>query len=72
VTSSASRRREASVTASTARSNASWLALDGRVDPLIFRTYCRAAASISSGVAGGEKLWRVRMFRHIGRLLTSR
>jgi hypothetical protein len=67
VTRSASRRVEASVTASTARWKASALAWEGLVDPLIFRTYWTAAARISSSVAAGSKLWRVRMFRHMRR-----
>jgi hypothetical protein len=32
------------------------LAFDGFVKPLILRTYCTAAARISSSVAGGSKL----------------
>ena len=52
-------------TSSTARSNASSLACDGFVEPLILRTYCSAEAWISSDVAGGSKLWRVRMLRHM-------
>jgi hypothetical protein len=31
------------------------------------RTYWSAAAWISSSVAGGSKLWRVLMFRHMPR-----
>ena len=53
---SVSRCNEACVTASTARSNASSLAREGLVKPLIFLTYWRAAALISSSVAGGSKL----------------
>ena len=56
----------ASVTASTASSNAAAFACDGRVTPAILRTYWRAAARISSSVAGGTKLWSVRMLRHMG------
>ena len=55
----------AAVTAATARSNASSLAFDGLVEPLILRTYCNAASCASSREAGGSKLWRVRMFRHM-------
>ena len=55
----------AAVTARTASSNASWLAVDGFVVPLTFRTYCSAADSISSTVAGGSKLWSTRMFLHM-------
>ena len=56
----------APVTASTASSNAAAFACDGRVTPAILRTYCKAAARISSSVAGGTKLWSVRMLRHMG------
>jgi hypothetical protein len=44
----------AALTASTARSNAAWLTPDGRVMPLIFRTYWSAAARTSSGPDGGS------------------
>ena len=40
----------------TARLNAYSLAFDGFVDPLILRTYCKAAACTSSPVAAGSKL----------------
>ena len=50
---------------STARSKAARLAFDGRGVPAILRTYCRAAAWTSSSVAGGSKLWRVRILRHM-------
>ena len=49
----------------TARLNASSLALEGFVDPLILRTYCSAAASTSSWLAAGSKLWRTWMFLHM-------
>jgi deazaflavin-dependent oxidoreductase (nitroreductase family) len=62
---SASRRDVAAVTASTALSNASWFAREGFVVPLILRTYWSAASWTSSWVAGGAKLWSVRMFRHM-------
>jgi hypothetical protein len=52
-------------TACTARSKASAFAREGRVNPLTLRTYCRAAARTSSSVAGGSKLKRVRMLRHM-------
>src|SRR5262249_27904718 len=52
-------------TCSTARLNAAWFALDGRVNPLSLRTNCRADARISSSVAGGSKLCSVLMFRHM-------
>ena len=60
-----SRRAVASATVLTAsskqnsvRSVVDWI-------PLILRTYCRAAASTSSSVAGGASPRRVVMFRHI-------
>jgi hypothetical protein len=56
VTSDASSFFEAAVTSATARSNAASFAFDGFDAPLILRTYCTAAASISSAVAGGSKL----------------
>jgi len=56
VTSSPSSRAEISATSSTARSNASALAREGFVKPLILRTYWRAAARTSSSLAGGSKL----------------
>jgi hypothetical protein len=52
---------------STARTNAASFAFDGCVEPLTLRTYWSAAAWISSSVAGGSKLWRVLMFRHMPR-----
>lgn len=55
----------ASATLRTAHSNASNVRLDAACTPLTFRTYCRAAASISSGVAAGCSPRRVVMFRHI-------
>ncbi len=55
----------ACATCSTARLKASSLAFEGRVKPLSFRTNCRDDARISSSVAGGLKLCRVLMFRHI-------
>ena len=67
VTSCSSRSLVTAATASTASSKASALAWDGLVEPLILRTYCRAEAWISSSVAGGSKLWRVRMFLHMAR-----
>src|SRR3954451_2304507 len=50
---------------STARSKTAWFAADGLVLPLTLRTYCNAAACTSSWVAGGSKLCRVRMLRHM-------
>ena len=58
-------RAEISLTASTARSKASALACEGFVKPLILRTYWSADARTSSSVAGGSKLWRLRMFLHM-------
>lgn len=55
----------ACVTCSTARSKAASLAFDGRVKPLSLRTNCSDDARISSSVAGGLKLCRVLIFRHI-------
>jgi len=54
VESSPSSCLDAAATASTARSNASALACEGLLKPLILRTYCSAAESISSRVAGGS------------------
>src|SRR5215469_337772 len=64
----------AAATWSTARSNASWFALEGRVKPLSLRTNCSEDALISSSVAGGLKLWSVLILRHMGnpRLIPGR
>jgi len=63
---SASRRWCAAwATSSTARLNASSFARDGLVNPESFRTNCSDDARISSFVAGGEKLCRVLMARHM-------
>src|ERR1700710_2477053 len=59
--------RVAASTASTASANASALACEGLVEPLILRTYWSADAWVSSLVAGGSKLWRVLMFLHMRR-----
>ena len=64
VTSAPSNSFAALATSSTARSNAAWFALEGRVKPLNLRTNCREDARISSAVAGGLKLWSVFMLRH--------
>ena len=56
VTSESISSRAAWATASTARSKASSLALDGRLKPLSLRTNCSDDARISSSVAGGLKL----------------
>src|SRR5262249_23715326 len=58
--------RATAATSSTARVNASSLAFDGFVNPLIFRTNCSDAARTSSSVVGGSKLKSGRMFRHMG------
>jgi hypothetical protein len=55
----------AAATSSTARSNASWFAAEGRVKPESFRTNCSEASLISCSVAGGSKLNSVRMFLHM-------
>src|SRR5690606_19084406 len=65
VVSDATSSRVVAAIATTARSNAAALAADGLVIPLILRTYCSAEAWISSSVAGGSKLWSVRMLRHM-------
>jgi hypothetical protein len=41
------------------------LSRDGLVVPLILRTYCSAAARISSSLAGGSKFDSGRMLRHM-------
>ena len=48
----------------TARSNAASLAFDGFVDPLTLRTYCSAAAWISSSVAVGSSCGRLDVPAH--------
>jgi len=45
--------------------NASSLAFDGFVNPLIFRTNCSDAARTSASVTGGSKLKSGLMFRHM-------
>jgi hypothetical protein len=57
--------RAAAATSSTARLNASSLALDGLVKPLIFRTNWRDAERTSASVVGGSKLKSGRILRHI-------
>ncbi len=56
VLSAARSRSETLAMSSTACWKATSLTFDGAVKPLIFRTYCSAAARISSSVAGGSKL----------------
>lgn len=62
---SASNSRVAAVTTDTARSKASAVASEVFWTPLTFRTYWRAAASISSGVADGSSPRSVVMFLHM-------
>ncbi len=56
----------------TARLNAASFAFDGLFIPLTLRTYWSAAASTSSEVAAGSKLWRTRMLRHMPAVYVSR
>ncbi len=49
----------------TARSTAAAVAADGAPTPLTFRTYWRAAASISASVTGGSRPRSVVMFLHM-------
>ncbi len=55
---------EAIATSATARLKASSFTMEGLANPLIFLTNCRAAAWISSSVAGGLKLYSTLMFLH--------
>ena len=64
-TSSFSRCCVACATSFTARWKAASLAFDGFDIPAIFRTYCRAASCTSAELAGGSKLFKGLMFRHI-------
>ena len=48
------------------------LVVYGLVAPLILRTYWSAAASTSSGVAAGSKLWSTLMFLHMRGSLAAR
>src|SRR5664279_413487 len=65
VTRSSSRCLVMCAISATARSKVSWFVTDGFVAPLTLRTYCNAAAWTSSSVAGGSKLCRTLMFRHM-------
>src|SRR3954447_158214 len=65
VCNAASRRRALSETSETARLKASALACDGELKPESLRTNCSAEAWISAWVAGGSKLNRVLMLRHM-------
>src|SRR2546425_3960827 len=58
-------RLGASATASTASLNTASLAFDGLRNPASFLTNWSDASRISSSVAGGSKLNKVLMFRHI-------
>lgn len=53
----------------TASSKAASVAEEVFCTPLTLRTYWRAAASISSGVAGGSRPRRVVMLRHMPEIL---
>lgn len=64
VTSESTRLRAIAATSLTDRSKTAWLAFDGLVNPLSFLTNCSDDACISSSVAGGSKLNKVRIFRH--------
>ena len=55
----------AAATLPTASVNAGSDVCDGVVTPLTLRTYCLAAASISSGVAAGSSPRSVVMLRHM-------
>src|SRR5581483_9802891 len=65
VSSESSRCIAARATSSIARLKACSLALEGSLNPLIFRTNCREAARTSSSVTGGSKLNSVLIFLHI-------
>jgi hypothetical protein len=60
----------AAATSPTARSKATSVFADRVWTPLTFRTYWRAAASISSAVATGSNPRSVVMLRHIARRLS--
>src|SRR5437660_773207 len=65
VNSESSRFRAAVLTSSMARLNAASFAFEGLLKPESFLTNWSEASRISSSVAGGSKLNRVLMFRHI-------
>jgi len=67
VSSERRRRLDTIVISSTAAWKLASFAFDGLVNPLIFRTNCRAAARTSSSVAGGAKLKRILILRHMDR-----
>src|SRR5258708_1677998 len=56
---------ETAVISLTAVTKAAMLACEGLLNPLSFLTNCKAAARISSSVAGGAKLWSVLMLLHM-------
>src|SRR6187402_955861 len=62
---SSTNRRAMAAMSSMACMNTASLAFDGAVKPLNLRTNCNDAARTSSSVAGGSKLKRVLMFRHM-------
>src|SRR4030095_15511158 len=65
VTSESISLRAVAATSTTAAWNACSFALDGALKPESLRTNWSEAARISSSVAGGSKLYRVRMLRHM-------
>ena len=65
LTTAPSSRRDAAATSSTAESKASAFARDGFRKPLTFLTNWRAAARISSSVAGSSGRRNVLMLRHM-------
>jgi hypothetical protein len=67
--SSASNSTVAAATLRIALSKVGSVRLEGVCNPLTFRTYCRAAASISSAVASGCRPRRVVIFRHMEAML---
>ncbi len=64
VTSEFSSFEDAIAISATARLKASSFTAEGLANPLIFLTNCKAAAWISSSVAGGSKLYSTLMFLH--------
>jgi hypothetical protein len=64
VTSELSSFEDAIATSATAQLKAFSFTAEGLANPLIFLTNCRAAACISSSVAGGLKLYSTLMFLH--------
>jgi len=60
-----SRFCEMAAISSTAAVKVASFVFDGLLNPVILRTYCSAAARVSSSVTGGSKLNSVLMFLHI-------